>query len=172
MNIEVGKWLHLGKGECFQCLIQSVRLMTWWQLSSRSIWSNGPDLNFYILNVMHAFCVVNVLLGILLVGGSEKIEASHLAHLLWDQPPSPLPVFSTPSTPDEPCLRQGAASSPAPFAIILGTLRLMPLRIQRSLILLHRPSTLPRLRLKMAAHFPLLSKLWACRGKCKAHMWL
>lgn len=41
----------------------------------------------------------------------------------------------------------------------------MPLRIRRSLILMHRPNTLPKLQLKMAAHSPLLSKQWACRGK-------
>ena len=41
----------------------------------------------------------------------------------------------------------------------------MPPRIRRSPTLPRRPSILPRLRLKMAAHSPPLSKRWACRGK-------
>ena len=41
----------------------------------------------------------------------------------------------------------------------------MPPRIRRSPTPPRRPSTLPRLRLKMAAHSPPLSKRWACRGK-------
>lgn len=80
---------------------------------------------------------------------------------------SPPPTSSSLSASDEPCLRQGAASSPALFVIILGTMKLMPPRIQRSLTPPHRPSMLPRLQLKMATHSPLLSKLWACKG-----MWM
>lgn len=63
---------------------------------------------------------------------------------------------SSPST--EPCLHQGAATYLVPFVITRGTLNLMPLRIQRSLIPLRRPSTLPRLPLKTAAHSPPLLK--------------
>lgn len=71
---------------------------------------------------------------------------------------SPLPSSSSQSPSAELCLRRGAATYLAPFVITRGTLNLMPLRIRRSLSLLRRPSTLPRLRLKTAAHSPLLLK--------------
>lgn len=68
-------------------------------------------------------------------------------------------------SPIAPCPHQGAVTSPALFAITPGTLSLMLPRIRRSLIPPCRPSTLPRLRRKMAAHFPPLSKQSACRGQ-------
>lgn len=77
---------------------------------------------------------------------------------------SPQPSSSSLSTSNEPCLRQGAASYLALFVIILATLNLITPRIQRSLTPLHKPSMLPRLRLKMATLSQQLSKQWACRG--------
>lgn len=65
----------------------------------------------------------------------------------------------------EPCPRRGAATYLAPFAITLVALNPMPPRIRRSLILPRRPSTSPRLPLRMAAHSPPSWKRWACRGK-------
>lgn len=90
-----------------------------------------------------------------------------VAHQVLDQSflELPPPASSSLSPSAEPCLHQDAATYPAPFVITLGALNLMPPRIRRSLILPRRPSILPRLPLKMAAHSPPLSKRWACRGK-------
>lgn len=68
-------------------------------------------------------------------------------------------------SPLPPCLHRGVATFPAPFVITPGMLNLMPPRIRRSPIPPRRPSTLPRLQRKMAAHFPPSSKQSACRGQ-------
>lgn len=71
----------------------------------------------------------------------------------------------------EPCPLQGAATYLAPFAITPVALNPMPPRIRRSLILPRRPSTSPRLPLRMAAHSPPSWKRWACRGKTEDVAW-
>lgn len=112
--------------------------------------------------VTHTLSPVHNPPGICSVGGQrrrgreERSRTSGFgSDLLLKSPP---PSSSSLSPSAEPCLRQGAATYPAPSVITPGTLNLMPPRIRRSLILPHRPSTLPRLRLKMAAHSPPLSK--------------
>lgn len=96
------------------------------------------------------------------VGGRTRRGAGHR---LLDQTflSSCLHLHSRP--PVEPCPRQGAATYLAPCVITPAVPNQMPPRNQRSLILPRRPSTSPRLPLRMAAHSPQLSKRLACRGK-------
>lgn len=106
-------------------------------------------------------CLTNVLFTSFIIPEGEQVRRGTSG--FGSRPFRELPPSSS-RAPIPPCLHQGAVTYLALFAITLGMLNLMPPRIRRSLIPPCRPSTLPRLQPKMAAHFLPLSKQSACRG--------